>query len=165
MRQYRLVRLLASSVTLILVCAALLAAAANATPAPTGARISIFGGTSQTYPAGQPFYFRHGWLNAPSFDGGIGLWSFSLSVDGVEQHGFLQTIVTQDFPGIGTVLFRPYLFNFPDGMTGTHVFAGTFSGPCGPMVAGGFATGPCAAPNAIVPETGNPFTTTVTFVP
>jgi hypothetical protein len=37
-------------------------------------------------------------------------------------------------------------------MTGTHVFAGTFSGPCSLMVANGFATWPCISRNATSPK-------------
>ena len=149
----------------VLLAACVMVSAANAGPAPTGTRISIFGG-SQTFPANQPFYFRHFWEVEPGADdtGPVGLWTFSLSVDGVPQHGFVDTQVIFD-PVDGTLLLRPFLFNFPQRMTGTHVFAGTFSGPCSLMVADGFATGPCTSPNAIVPETGDPFITTVTFVP
>ena len=146
----------------VLLAACVMVSAANASPAPTGTRISIFGG-SQTFPANQPFYFSHFWVVEPSVSGPVGLWTFSLSVDGVPQHGFVATQVISD--PVGTLLFRPFLFNFPHGMTGTHVFAGTFSGPCSLMVANGFATGPCISPNAIVPETGDPFIKTVTFVP
>ena len=46
-----------------------------------------------------------------------------MSVDGVPQHGFVDTQVISD-PDLGTLLFRPFLFNFPRGMTGTHVSQG-----------------------------------------
>ena len=147
----------------VLLAACVMASTASASPAPTGTRISIFGG-AQTFPAGQPFYISHFWALQPTPNGALGLWTFSVSVDGVPQHGLGSTQVIFD-PDFGMLLFRPFLFNFPQGMTGTHVFAGTFSGPCSLMVAQGFATGPCSTPNAVVPETGDPFITTVTFVP
>jgi len=75
---------------------------------------------------------------------------------------FIETIRTED-PVLGMLLFRPYVFNFPDGMTGTHVFVGIFLGPCQAMVNQGFATGPCANPNEEIPTA--PTTSTVTFVP
>ena len=77
---------------------------------------------------------------------------------------FIETVRSDD-PVLGTLLFRAYVFNFPDGMTGTHVFAGTFLGPCQGLVDSGFATGPCPAPNEERPAGASPFTTTVTFVP
>jgi hypothetical protein len=137
---------------------------AAAAPAPTGPTLSIFH-PQQTFPAGEPFNIRTGWGNNPSVDGGIGLWSFSLSVDGIPQTGFLDVSVFPD-PGnpTGTLILRPHLFNFPQGMTGTHVFAGTFSGPCPQMVSEGFATGPCSSPTQIVPLSSGPFITTITFV-
>jgi hypothetical protein len=146
-------------------CTAFFASSAAATPAPTGSRISIFQ-PEQTFPAGQPFYVQTGWGNNPGLDGGIGLWQFSLTVDGIAQMGFLNVSVSPD-PGnpTGNLVLRPYLFNFPQGMTGTHVFAGTFSGPCPQMVSEGFATGPCTSPQEIVPLDSGPFTTTVTFTP
>ena len=101
----------------VLLAACVMVSAANAGPAPTGTRISIFGG-SQTFPANQPFYFRHLWGLTPSVSGPVGLWTFSLSVDGVPQHGFVDTQVIFDPVG-GTLLLRPFLFNFPQGMTGT----------------------------------------------
>ena len=151
---------------LTVACTAFFASGVGAAPAPTGTPISVFGPAQQTFPAGQPFYVETGWGNTPSTDGSIGLWKFSLTVDGIAQKGFLDTSVFPD-PGnpTGTLILRPYLFNFPRGMTGTHVFAGTFSGPCPEMVSQGFATGPCSSRHEIVPLSTGPFTTTVTFVP
>jgi hypothetical protein len=63
----------------------------------------------------------------------------------------------------GTVLFRPYVFNFPDGMTGTHVFGSTFLGPCQGLVDDGFITGPCAHPKDLT-STGT-INATITFSP
>ena len=65
----------------------------------------------------------------------------------------------------GHILRRAYVFNFPNGLTGTHVFGGAWSGPCDEMVAQGFASGPCARPNAVVQAPALASTTTVTFVP
>ena len=75
------------------------------------------------------------------------------------------TTIRSDDTVLGTLLFRPYVFNFSDGLTGSHVFGGTFVGPCQDMVAAGYAAGPCRHPNEIVPLTGSPFTITVTFIP
>jgi len=145
-------------------CTAVFASGAGAAPAPTGPQLSIFFQPQQTFPAGEPFHIRTGWGNNPAADGGIGLWHFSLTVDGISQMGFLDVSVTPD-PGnpTGTLILRPYLFNLPHWMTGTHVFAGTFSGPCAKMVSEGFATGPCSSPTENVPLGSGPFVTTITF--
>jgi hypothetical protein len=128
-----------------------------------GTRISLFGGATQTFPAGQPFNFSHGFFTSPTLDGSLGLWRFSLTLDGAEVKPSFIDMIEADDPVFGTVIHRVYVFNFPNGLTGTHVFGGTFEGPCEPMVAAGQATGPCPTPNAVVPATGFPVTTTVTF--
>ena len=149
---------------LVLACAVVLVPGASAdTDKSVGAALN-FG--TQTFPAGQPFHISHGWAIAAGPDSqALGKYRFSLTVDGVQvRPDFIETIYIAD-PVLGTILFRPYVFNFPDGMTGTHVFAGTFLGPCQGLVDGGFATGPCSNPNEEIPTSGSPFTTTVTFGP
>ena len=135
-------------------------------PTEVGARIGIFGGAAQSFPAGQPFHFNHGFTTKPSTDGSLGLWRFTLTLDGVEVKPSFIDIRQIDDPVFGHLLFRMYVFNFPDGLTGTHTFSGSFSGPCDQMVAQGFTTGvQCATPNQVVMADGYPVTTTVTFVP
>ena len=158
-------RLLAASILVTLACTSLLVAGASATPTLVGARISIFGGPSQSFPAGQPFHFDHGWTVKPNKDDSLGLWSFSLTMDGVPVNPDFIEIRQLDDPVFGHVLWRVFVFNFPNGLTGTHVFAGTWSGPCAEMVAQGFATGPCVSPKAVVEAPGAASATEVTFVP
>ena len=135
-------------------------------PTEVGARIGIFGGTTQSFPAGQPFHFSHGFTTKPSTDGSLGLWRFTLTLDGVEVKPSFIDIGQIDDPVFGHLLHRVYVFNFPDGLTGTHTFGGSFSGPCDQMVAQGFTTGvQCATPNQVVMADGFPVTTTVTFTP
>jgi hypothetical protein len=130
-----------------------------------GARIGVFGGATQTFPAGQPFHFSHGWQVKPDTDGPLGLWAFSLTLDGVQMSpDFIEERQIDD-PVFGHLIHRVYVFNFPNGLTGTHVFAGTFWGPCSKMVAEGLASGPCATPNAVIAADGFPVTTRVTFMP
>jgi hypothetical protein len=150
---------------LVVVCSVVVVSGASAdTGKIVGTPLNLFGGV-QTFPAGQPFNIVHGWLSLPRETQALGKWRFSLSVDGVEaKPDFIETIRSDDSV-LGTLLYRPYVFNFQDGMTGTHVFSGTFLGPCSGMVEAGFATGPCSNPNEEVPASGGPFTTTVTFVP
>lgn len=134
-------------------------------PTEVGARIGIFGGATQSFPAGQPFHFSHGFVTTPGSNGSIGLWRFTLTLDGVEvKPSFIDLRETND-PVSGHLLHRVYVFNFPDGLIGTHTFGGSFAGPCDESVAFGYFTGPCPTPNALVVGDGFPVTTTVTFVP
>jgi len=129
-----------------------------------GTPLNLFRGV-QTFGSGLPFNISHGWLTLPRATEALGKWRFSLTVDGVEvKPDFIETTRSDD-PLLGTLLFRAYVFNFRDGMTGTHVFEGTFLGPCQGLVDSGFATGPCADANAEIPTSASPFITTVTFVP
>ena len=94
-------------------------------------------------------------------------WGYevSLTLDGVEvKPDFLELRHVED-PVFGKLNHRVYVFNFPAGLTGTHVFGGSWTGPCDEMVAQGFATGPCTSPNAVVPAAALATTITVTFVP
>jgi hypothetical protein len=156
-------RTLCLALLLVACSVAFVPSAASADPNKlVGAPLGLF---AQTFPAGQPFHISHGWLLLPSGGEALGKFRFSLTVDGVEvRPDFIETIPFDD-PVLGTLLFRPYVFNFPDGMTGTHVFAGTFLGPCQGVVDSGFAPGPCASKNGEIPTSASPFTTTVTFVP
>jgi len=158
-----------SRLLLALVCVACAAVVAPAATADVdkgvGPRLSLNGSVS-TFPAGQPFHIASGWGTAPGqLDQSIGLWTYKLTIDGVPaQPSFIQTTVSQD-PVYGTVLGRVSEFNFPDGMSGTHVFGSTFLGPCKEMVDEGSATGPCAHPRDVVPTSNSPFFATITFGP
>ena len=90
-----------------------------------GDRISLFEPPS-TYPADTAFHLWHGFV-FEDFDRGYGRYEFNLDVDGVE--------VAADFFDVdvfdrGTVS-KVWVFNFPDGMTGTHTFEGTWITPDG----------------------------------
>jgi hypothetical protein len=127
----------------------------------TGAQIQVTGGAFQTFPAGQPFFVAHGWFYEPRVMPAVGKFRFSLTVDGVEVRPSFIDMNPLDDPVHGRHGFRPYVFNFPEGMTGTHVFTGTFFGPCQEIVDSGDATGPCANKNETT--TDSTYTTTVTF--
>ena len=148
----------------VLVCAVVLAPGASAAPDKAVGTSLGFGATQ--FPAGQPFNITHGWLLAPRFTEALGEYRVTLAVDGVEMNrDFVETTRQPDDPTLGTELFRAFVFNFPAGMTGTHTFAITFLGPCQGLVDGGFATGPCANANDLIPTSGSPIISTVTFVP
>src|SRR5436190_4561334 len=162
----------------LLFAAALIAAAAAAVPAGASADLNKAVGDAlplsgdSTYPAGQPFHIAHGWLNAPSAMAtvsiphqSIGEYQVRVTVDGVEvKPSFIQTTTAID-PTYGIETFQTYVFNFPDGMTGTHVFGTMFLGPCQGLVDDGFATGPCDQQNDLIPTSSGTFYATVTFVP
>lgn len=127
---------------------------------PVGDRISVFYGGSMEFPAGAPFHIRHGWLQ-PSTDDAIGIFDFALDVDGTRR--------SEDFKMFSAVsgdpdyLNRIWVYNFPDGMTGTHTFTGHWFAPCQYAVDELGYPGPCATPNAKV-ETSSQ-TLIVTFTP
>ena len=150
-----------SRLLLALVCVACAAVVAPAATADVdkgvGPRLSLNGSVS-TFPAGQPFHIASGWGTAPGqLDQSIGLWTYKLTIDGVPaQPSFIQTTVSQD-PVYGTVLGRVSVFNFPSGMSGTHVFGSTFLGPCKEMVHEGFRQAPALTRGMLSQRATAPF--------
>ena len=136
---------------LTLLSVLLLGAPAAATNAePVGARINVLLGTPTTYPADAPFHIIHavnsGFVLPPR---GTGKDLFALEVDGVPRAAdFIIRDATPPpafgfpYPGVRT----GFLFNFPDGMTGTHTFTGHWYEPCATAVALDGYTGPCRTP-------------------
>lgn len=128
--------------------------------APVGDKINLYYGGSLEFPAGAPFYIQHGWVQS-SEDDAIGAFDFKLEVDGV--------YVKEDFKKFSAVsgdpdqLVRLWLYNSPEGMTGTHTFTGHWIAPCQFAMDWLGYPGPCATPNAKVES--NPRTMIVTFVP
>lgn len=122
-------------------------------------RINVLDGVPTQYPAGQPFYIRHGqglWPpdEAPIASGHAG---FALEVDGVyvepdwSERGAISATVYGS-----AVVWQLSVFNFPDGMTGTHQFTGHWYVAC-------LATdGPCE--NPMDPVDWNTEVLTVEFV-
>ena len=82
-----------------------------------------------TFLAGEPFHIQHGWRLGPTpmktFNPGG--YSFELELDG--------EIIKPSYKMVG---YNPseenyeklYIYNFPDGMTGTHTFIGHYYGTC-----------------------------------
>jgi hypothetical protein len=134
---------------------------------PVGARISVILGTPTVFPAGAPFHIQHGWgQGAIAPPSQTGLWRFALDVDGVPRapdYFFETTTAPPDTSFAYPVLGRFWVFNFPDGMTGTHTVTGFWIGPCAQAVQYNGYPGPCSTPNAeVIVET---HAVTVTFVP
>lgn len=149
-------RRLTVPVALAMLLALLLVAgpAAAGSKEPVGQRISVFLGTPTTFPAGEPFHIRHGWgIGATEHPEQAGIFSFRLDVDGVPRDADF-VLRSADTPPKteyeAPVLNRSWVFNFPDGMSGTHTFTGHWIEPCGVAVAELAYPGPCTTPNAPV---------------
>ena len=119
-------------------------------PEPVGGRIGVLQGTPTTYPAGEPFHIRHGWgIGATEPPTQAGIYEFRLDVDGVARAADAVIRSTDSPPQTvydGPILNRGWLFNFADGMTGTHVFTGHWIAPCNIAVAELGYPGACRTP-------------------
>lgn len=133
-------------VTVLLIIALLnlaIPSSASANNEPVGERIIVFNGQIE-FPAGTPFNIRHGWLQ-PSSDDAIGIFDFQLEIDGVlYNEGFKMFSAVSGDPDL---LSRLWVYNFPDGMTGTHTFTGHWYAPCQYAVDWLGYPGPCVTPN------------------
>jgi len=93
-----------------------------------GDRIGCFYGGETEFPADAPFYISHGFMNSATY-GMLGLYGFSVDVDGVAlKHDFLDVSPVKGQPGVSRWF---WIYNFPDGMTGTHTFTCHWYAPCG----------------------------------
>jgi hypothetical protein len=129
---------------LILVLLAITTPAAAASKVPVGDAINIYYDGSETFAAGAPFHISHGF----ALDSGsayIGAYEFQLDVDGSPQE---PSYSTRSLAGGQLTLL--WVFNFPDGMTGSHTFTGHWLEPCQTAVDEGNYTGTCSRPNAQV---------------
>jgi hypothetical protein len=120
----------------------------------TGIQLSILGGGT-TFPANAPFFVRHGQV-IPSDADAIAKYRVSLAVDGeLRAPDFKWNATTENGD-----LIRGDVWNFPSGLTDSHVFVLDFQGPCGDQ-----SGVPCGSnpPNTEV-DFGS-VTKTVTFVP
>ena len=101
-----------------------------ATPAKAGSKEAVGPGLGwyvTEFPENTPFHMRHGWLfGTPPLEDPIGNHKYVMELDGV--------IISPDFQlaydQVSGQLIRVYVFNFPDGMTGTHEFVHHYYGPC-----------------------------------
>jgi hypothetical protein len=120
-----------------------------------GCRINVFRGTPTSYPAGQEFVIFHAVNNGGVIPPeAIGKDVFTLDVDGVPRapdaiiHDATPPPELVDFSLPYPILFRGFVFDFPNGMTGTHTFTGHWFESCANAVADGSRPdlAPCAIP-------------------
>jgi len=128
---------------------------------PIGERINVYLGTPTEFPAGDPFHISHGWFLIPG-EGPLGRFDFQLEVDGVprDEDFVWRTVLHSQDP---RYLRWEWVYNFPEGMTGTHTFTGRWFVPCRYAVDNMGFPGPCSTPN--VPVEISTYSLTVTFVP
>lgn len=111
------------------------------------------------FPANQPFHIAHGWLSGtpgvekcvpdPSTTPNpIGLAEFRLEVDGVYVD---ESFVDREAQPCGGPAIHSWawVFNFPEGMSGTHTFTGHWIVACREAIENGYE-GVCETPNAMV---------------
>jgi len=114
-----------------------------------GERIYIYYELEDPLPfsASQPFYIASGWAN-PSDIPGVGLFKFSLDIDGVPvNEDFIERSAISGDPDY---LLWLWVYTFPEGMTGSHSFTGHWSGPCQGLVDMEVIPGPCEVTNEII---------------
>jgi hypothetical protein len=123
-------------------------------PEPIGEKISLWSDESISFPAGEPFHISHGHILDPTDGYPIGTYSFEVEVDG--RPAVADFVLTEYLPASDYPLYRLWVYNFPDGMSGTHTFTGRWFAPCEAAVNEGRCEGPCPNPSAPV-ETRSSF--------
>jgi hypothetical protein len=116
---------------------------------PVGARIDVLFGTPTTFSAGEPFHISHGFWHDPR-EVSAGRFDFELEVDGVFRDEDFVERRSDPSMDPDLILWRLWVHNFPQGMTGTHTFTGHWYAPCRYAVDYYGYPGPCPTPNAKV---------------
>lgn len=132
--------------TIILICAMLILMSVNPVQAKshetTGEKIDINYDGTFTYPAETAFYISHGWWLAPKYEikYPTGGYEFRLDIDGeyIEEDYIDRTKVIDE--ELGFLILTVWVFNFPDGMTGSHTFGGHWFMPCERALIDGIVT-------------------------
>ena len=115
-----------------------------------GDRIGLFSPAPLTFPAGEPFHIAHGHAVSPEEGASppvpIGRFDFRLDIDGTYMRtDFVERTVTSEDGGPPSFTLI-WVYNFPQGMSGTHVFTGHWYAPCHYAVQVGGYPGPCTNP-------------------
>ncbi len=90
-----------------------------------GDRISLLA-PPPTYPAATAFHIWHGFVFEEG-DKALGRYAFVLDVDGVERAADFFDVTLLD----RRLISKVWVFNFPNGLTGIHTFAGHWITPAG----------------------------------
>lgn len=120
-----------------------------------GERVNLLLG-DQDFPASTPFHIDHGFGHEAG-DTAIGLSDFMLDMDGTD--------LTPDFiergslGGDGLSFYQLWFYNFPDGLTGSHVFTRHYFEACNNDEV------PCDGNRINTPVESFTVSTTVTFTP
>jgi hypothetical protein len=116
-----------------------LAPVAAGPPTPVGDQINLYTPPA-TFAAGAPFHLTHGWLFGNEDLAGAGLYSFELWLDG----GFVPASYKDVEVSVDGAMSmaRTVVFNFPEGLSGTHTLTGVWLAPCK-----FFIEGPCDSPS------------------
>jgi hypothetical protein len=123
-----------------------------------GDRLNLRDG-NQNFPAGVPFHIVHGIGYILPGAETFGLNEVDVEIDGVPvQEDFIDRLVEHWWDG--TTLWNLWVFNFPEGMTGTHIF--TLHYYCTCWIYNGIENCPRSERNDLV-ETGT-FEVKVKFV-
>lgn len=129
---------------------------ANRSAEPVGERLGLFAYLEGpgSFPADTPFHVRHGWISPVGQERHHTAWGsydFTLALDGtlLEPDAVVMEF-DQDHPVWGRSISKMSLFNFPDGLRGSHTLTGTWYGACGELVDQGVYEAPCAHPKAKV---------------
>ena len=96
-------------------------------------QINILHGTPTEYPAGEPFYIIHGGGGAVPDGAPIaaGHMGFALEVDGVYvESDWDYRGASSASDGRPNMIWSGSAFNFPEGMTGPHIFTGHWYTAC-----------------------------------
>lgn len=120
----RWARLTVASFTIVLLLTSAGGAVATS-KVRVGDRISLLAPPA-TYPAATAFHIWHGF----AFDEGtkeLGKYAFVLDVDGVQRAADFFEITLLD----RRLISKVWVFNFPNGLTGTHTFEGHWITPAG----------------------------------
>lgn len=134
-------------ILVVIVLLVLFSLASSIPREPIGSRIALYSAEVLKFPAGEPFHIRHGWYN-PSDITGSGLFRFALEDNGefVEDFFVLRSSVSGDPEYLNWI----WVYNYPDGLSGTHTFTGHWYGSCQGLVEMEVFSGPCEKPNQII---------------
>jgi hypothetical protein len=120
----RWARLIVASFTIVLLLTSAGGAVATS-KVRVGDRISLLAPPA-TYQAATAFHIWHGFVFEDS-DRSRGRYAFVLDVDGVERAADFFEVTTVD----RRLISKVWVFNFPNGLTGSHTFEGHWITPSG----------------------------------